>query len=168
MFDPSKAEPGEAALPSGEYLLAMISFERKFGRESRRPYIRAKFKAFSGPCKGRTFFAAVGVDLTSPGIRSRLALYCKCVGQSEPWDPEDDRQFGDVFLGKPFKASVKTTQNGDYTNNDIARFLPELSAREEAACDAFWTDWVDRQEGKASDGFSDDEGDDDDADAIPF
>lgn len=155
-FDPNKTY-AEDALPSGSYLLAMTTFERKLARKDQSPYLRARFAVIAGPCKGKSFFSSVGIDVNKGGVASRLAVYAKAVGQTDPFDLDDD-SLDDVFVGKPFKATVKTSVNGQYTNNDVEKYVLDLTAREVEICDAYWNEFVAKGENKQSSGAYDDDG----------
>ena len=123
--------------------------------------MRARFKVIGGQKKGSSFFSSVGIDTSSQGTAARLSLYCKAVGQLEAFDVDDDRAFGAAFLGKPFKAKVKTTKNGDYTNNDIERYVLEMSSAENEVCEEFWCEWLDSHDGASDEdedpGYTDDD-----------
>jgi len=160
-FDPNKSYGGEV-LPSGEYLLAMTMCERKESRQNPgRYYMRARFKVIAGASKGASFFSSVGIDTSSQGTAARLSLYCKAVGQLEAFDVDSDAAFEAAFLGKPFKAKIKTTQNGQYTNNDIERYVLTMTNAENEICEEFWVEWLDTHDAASGDdgdpGYSDDD-----------
>jgi hypothetical protein len=155
IFDPNKTYASDA-LPSGSYLLAMVGFERKESTQKRGSfYMRARFRVLTGPSKGKSFFSSVGIDIRNPGIAGRLGLYCKAVAVKEAFDVDSDDDFRDAFMGKPFKATVKQTRNGQYTNNDIERFVLELTDAENDAADEWWEKWCAQHEGGGDAGGDD-------------
>ena len=166
MFDPTKYEGSnssrQSGIAAGEYLLSIESIERKQGKNG--PYLRARFEVVYGPRAGAHFWSNIGINVaSSAGTAARLAILCKCVGQTAPFDLNDDRSIARAIVGKPFKARIKRVENGGYVNNDIERYMPELTDEERRAADG----WVlDRQEAEAmGDSYR---GDDADMDDLPF
>jgi hypothetical protein len=154
-FDPNKKYSN--ALPAGSYLLAMVKFERKNGRKPPyHPYMNCTFLVIDGPSKGRKFFSMIGLDESNDGAMGRLSLYCKACGVTQAFELSDDEAFSDAFMHKPFKAEVKQTQNGDYTNNDIQRYELNLTRREVEIGDAYWNKVQDEADGRAGAGGNDD------------
>lgn len=171
MFDPKKHGGGSGGgdaevLAAGEYLVAMVWLKRAQGRNG--DYLRAKYQVCAGPHAGKTFFANVGLNVENEGTAGRLSVYCTCIGQTEAFDLKSDRSLQKVFLGKPFKARVKVEKNGQYTNNDIERYVPKVSAVEQEQMRGWVLDQAEQRsaDGKGSDDFDDapPPGDDD----IPF
>ena len=158
MFDPSKTQgEGEGGVPAGEHLIALVWFERKRSKAGKF-YMRCKFEVCSGDLAGRTFYATQSLAESSYG---RLGVWCSCVGVTERFDLEDQKALSGAFAYKPFKAKIKVTTSGQYTNHDIERFVPKLSDAEQKAARG----WVlDRAEEAAMGGASDEEKGDD----IPF
>lgn len=185
-FDPNKHTGGDfKALAAGTYLVAMTKFERKESKAG-TSYLRATYKVVGGRAKGATFFSSVGLDVSKPGTANRLGLYCKAVGVGKAFDLDDDRQIAAAFLGKPFKAKINQTTNGNYVNNDIERYVLELTSDEADAAETWRADWTakqreqedsaggdewnadDYEETTNSGGRGRSRGADDDEDLIPF
>ncbi len=146
-FDPNKKY--SSALPAGTYLLAMVKFERKQGRNPpHMPYMNCTFLVIDGPAKNRKFFSMIGLDESNDGAMGRLSLYCKACGVTQAFELSDDEAFSDAFMHKPFKANVEMRQNGDYTNNDIKRYELNLTRREVEVGDAYWNKVQDEAEGR--------------------
>ncbi len=117
--DPSKRNDGVAA---GDYLLILKRFERKYGKQSGQPYLRALFEVIHGPAKGKTFFDSLSLDTENSGAMFRLSMLCEQV-QSGAFDLDDDAAIREAICRKPFKARVSREVSGQYTNNGIARYL---------------------------------------------
>lgn len=147
MFDP-KAHGGggsDADLPSGEYLLALRWFERRTSKKD-KPYLRAKYEIVHGPKAGKDFFSNLSIDTGNEGAAGRLSVYCTAVGVEEAFSLADDDALKRLFVGKPFKARIARTENGQYTNYDIERYVLKVSDAERRLMDA----WVlDQQEAEA-------------------
>lgn len=165
MFDPNQYADESPrkyeTIPAGEYLLAIAYLERKQGRNG--PYLRARYEIIDGQRAGQTFFSNIGINVAeSRGSAGRLAVFCRCIGQQSPFDLDDDRSVNRAFVGRPFKARVSLKQNGQWTNNDIERYLPELTDEERRIADG----WVlDRQESQA---MGDEPSYEDEPDDMPF
>jgi len=163
-FDPNKKYSNE--LPPGSYLLAMVKFERRAGkRPPYVPYMNCSFRVIDGPAKGRQFFSSVCIDESNNGAMARLSAYCKACGVTQAFELSDDAAFGDAFMHKPFKASVKRSTSGDYVNNDIEKYETKLTQREIDIGDAYWNKIQDeadegRNAGSTSDDFAGGGGDD--------
>lgn len=133
-------------LPPGPYLLALVYCERKRGRDSGNEYLRCRFVVCSGPKKGQGFFCNWGLDVSKAGCLRRWELWMEQVGCDEELDTDSDRMIAKNFKGKPFKAEIKTTQRGEYTNTDIARLVyPRLyTARDHLAIAEWDKEWRER------------------------
>ncbi len=148
MFDPKSSGDGDGGgdrgpLETGDYILAMTWFERRFGKQSGNAYLQCCYKVVMGPAKGRTFFSSLGIDTDNSNIAGRLGVYCKCIGRDEPFDLEDDGEIKKVFVGKPFKGKVSKRTRGQYTDNDISRYITTVTDEESAAMRMFAKDWED-------------------------
>jgi len=140
-FDPSKHQNSDfQALAAGTYVVAMTKYERKTSQKGTQ-YLRATFKVVHGRAKGKTFFSSVGLDTSKEGTATRLGLYCRAVGVTKAFDLDNDGALEAAFLGKPFKAQVNQTQNGQYVNNDIQKYVFELTSDEAGAAEDWWADW---------------------------
>lgn len=171
MFDPKK-KYGSEGLPPGDYLIALVEYERKKSKERNRPYLRCKYEVCAGPAKGKFFYATVSIDTDNMGAMSRLSVFASAVGVEESFSLDDDKAFTANFVDIPFKARLtRKTENG-YTNNDIERYLlDEVTAADKKAMDAWVLNADEEREashatggGKRPTGGKSDFGDDD----IPF
>jgi len=160
-FDPTKHQSDDFQnLAAGLYLVAMTKFERKQAQKSGQDYLRATFKVIHGRSKGQVFFSSVGLDVSNPGTATRLGLYCRAVGVTEAFDLSSDRAIGRALLGKPFKAQIKVTTNGQYVNNDVQKYVFELTTDEQIAGEEWWSEWVAKAaENEDSGDFEDGDGD---------
>lgn len=157
MFDPKgKYGDGDKGLPAGDFLLAMVSYERRTSKAG-GPMVRARYKVIAGPLKGQSFFASNSISMSSDGAKRRLASYCTAVGQEDPFDPAKDSEFDEAFLGRPFKATITKEINGQYVNNDIKKFHPELGPREQELCDQWWAEWSEKNSNDSFAGGGDDD-----------
>ena len=160
--------PGEkptnnsGAVPAGEYIIALRSFQRKHGKTSRKEYLSMRFVVCSGPLKGRTFFASMSLDLSVEGIRNRWIIWIEACDIKEEFElgstregtaQEGDENINRLFVGVPFKATIKTEINGQYTNNDIQ--LIHFRSKWTQADLAAMSVWLDEEEKRAA-GRSDD------------
>jgi hypothetical protein len=136
--NPPSADSSDGVAP-GDYILAMTNFIRKTAAKTGNAYLRARFVVCAGVAKGKSFYAAVSLNYTSPGIAARLSMYCEQVGMLEAFDPDDDRELRAVFVGRPFFARVSRKVDGQYVNNDIERFLNKEAQHEKVqAAMALW------------------------------
>jgi hypothetical protein len=150
-FDPKKKYAD--SFPAGTFLLAMVNFKRREGTSNGKPYKMRScgFQVVHGPMKKRMFFDTLGMDESNDQAMARVARLCGAIEQVETFDLQDDAAFGAVFLGRPFKATVKTETKGQYTNTSIVK-IEDMTRAESDACDAWWDDWCQRadQRGDAS------------------
>lgn len=155
-FDPTKhGGGGGGGIPAGEYILAIVWFERRTAK-SGGSYLRAKYQVCVGAKAGQTFFSNLSIDTSKEGSAGRLAVFCACVGQQEAFSLTDDKVLRRVFVGKPFKARVSVKVEGQYTNNDIERYVPKVTDAERRMMDG----WVlDQNEDKAMNGGGSDDDD---------
>lgn len=118
-------------LRSANYMIALTWFERKMAK-SGSDYLRCKFSVCAGPRAKHSFFSMLSLDLTKPRVCRTLQLICESIGQTEAFEvglqsegtqDEGDANIRQILVGKPFKARVKYTQNGQYENNDIDYIL---------------------------------------------
>lgn len=149
LFDPKKNGEGgggrsDASIPSGEYLLALVWFERRRSKRG-NDYLRAKYEVVAGQRAGATFFSNLSLDVASPGTAGRLSLFCACVGQEVAFDLGKDEEVRKAWCGKPFKARVEVRTEGGWTNVDLARYLPQLTDAERKAADGWVLDQQDRR-----------------------
>lgn len=163
-FDPKAGNAGgDTSAPSGEYLVALVWFERRRNKAKTADYLRGKYEVVSGDQAGKTFFANQSLDLTTAA--GRLSVWCASVGHEEPFDLDDDKAIRRAFLNRPFRATVERAEKGGYVNHDIKRMTvaAKLTDAERKAIEG----WVlDREQERATSGKSDDE--DDETDDIPF
>jgi len=146
-FDPNKKYSDTDSLGAGRYLIALAQFERKTARASGAPYMRCRFKVIHGPRKGVSFFTSVSLDTTKSGAMVRLQRWCHAVGVTEAFDLDSDAAFGRAFMAKAFRAQVKTVQSGEYTNNEIERYLDEsLSDAEIEAAEETWSAYASKRD----------------------
>jgi len=136
IFDPKKKYASEG-LPPGDYLIALVDYQRKESKEKRKPYLRAKYEVVAGAAAGKTFYATISLDTDNGGAMTRLSLMAECCGVTEAFDLNSDKAFTDAFCDRPFKARVKRTTENGYTNNDIERYLKDVSSHEQKAMDAW-------------------------------
>jgi hypothetical protein len=158
IFDPSKhqSDDNQQPLPAGPYLVALVGFERKRSDRTGGDYLRGRFKVLHGRAKGRTFYSTIGLDVRRDGAAARLGLYCKAVGVTKPFDLDDDAAVTRALVGKPFKAQISQTQNGQYVNNDVQRYLLDgMTSEEQEAAEAWWQDWSERSLARHDNGSGD-------------
>ena len=119
-------------LAPGPYLLALVWFQRKTGRDSGRRYLRVKYQVIGGRAKGASFFDMISLDLSKPGTVTRWQIFSDAVGVQEPFElgswEEDNEDEGDenlrrLFLRQPFGADVSKEKDGQYRNNRIQQFI---------------------------------------------
>lgn len=165
-FDPSKYKPKQfdnSPLPAGRYLLVIETIEQREGKTSKRPYLNARYRVISGPLKGRTFFATIGVDIHHPQYggttAGRLSAMCVALRSTEPVELGNVNTLVRAWCNRPFKAEVSQKQMGQYVNNDIRKYAideKDVAASERQVMD----EW--RAEYLAKAGFDGDGDDDDD------
>jgi hypothetical protein len=148
-FDPGGELPkkpnNEQEVPSGEYLLALVWFDRKISREKGTEYFRTKYQVCSGELRGAAFFSMLGVDGTKYGTARQWQEFAQSVGvkvafelgsMAEGNTAAADAEIKRLFTNIPFLATVVRKSSGQYTNSSIKRFLPpetmENSHRREA------------------------------------
>jgi len=182
-FDPTKYKPtqfDDSPLPAGKYLLVLETFERKIGKDSHKPYLRAKYKAITGPMKGRSFFCSLGIDLTNDGTAGRLSAFCAAANIKDRVDLASDESLKRAWCNRPFKAEVSMRNSGQYVNNDIRKYAldaKDIAGPERKAMDEWRAAFLQEQEmrgGAGSDGeddgyeYEDDDGSLSDDDLPPF
>lgn len=114
--------PDNLRIP-GEYLLALVWFDRRVGHSSGAPYLRCKFVVCAGSQKGKAFFTPWGLDLSKRGAAKRWELWMEQVNCEEEVDLQDDRAIDRVFKGRAFKAEVKVSTRNSYENTDIHHLI---------------------------------------------
>ena len=155
---------GLREVPPNDYLLAMVGFAVRTGRKPpHRNYMNARFRVIHGECSGAEFYCSVGIDVGNQNIANRLGVYCRCIGHDEEFDPSDKADLMRVFLGKPFKAKVSRRENGKYVNNDLERYIPDVSDAERSVMDLFAANFRDTERsdswGQTGGGTQDPQGD---------
>ena len=135
--------PDDLRIP-GEYLLALVWFDRRTGRTSGSPYLRCKFVVCAGSQKGKAFFTPWSLDLSKRGAAKRWELWMEQVDCEEEIDLQDDRAISKAFKGKPIKAEVKVGKRNGYDNTDIDRLIyprlySEMDRQDMAAWDKEWS-----------------------------
>lgn len=147
MFDPKKPPAGtEFGVPPGDYVIALTWFERKIAKKSGADYLRAKYTVVCGHAKGKVFWASISLDTSSGGAMTRLSLMAELCGVTQAFDLESDDDIRANLCLRPFKARItRKTENG-YTNNDIERYLKEMSNAEEKAAQAWVLDYEEGNE----------------------
>lgn len=153
-FDPNdkKHQKGND-VPGGEYLIAFKRLERRVSNKG-NAYLNVLIQIIAGAAKKRTFFAMVSTTEKSYGFVSRL---CTAMGSTDPFDLDDERECRQALLGRPFKANIDRTTEGEYTNYRIGRVLKPTEAEE-----TIMANWVAEQ--AENDDFA---GGPDDRDAPP-
>lgn len=139
-FDPNK-DYGGAEVVSGLHLMAMVYFTRKVSQAG-NDYLRAKFKIIAGSCKGGEFWTNVMLDTSSSASMARLKMWCRCTGVTHAFDLDSDKEIREALGNAPFKAKL-LIKEGEYTNYDIARYLPEVDQSERTLMDAWAADQED-------------------------
>ncbi len=120
-------------VPPGDYVLALVAFKRKQGRNSGNDYLSCKFEVCGGRLKGQKFWDMLSCDLSKQGTVTRWELLIEGCGVSEYFElgdsnngtgGEGDENVRRLFIGKPFVARVSKERSGDYTNNRLERIIP--------------------------------------------
>lgn len=173
-FDPKNSGGGSGGggdrgdglrdVPPNDYLLAMVGFSVKTGKKPpHRDYMNARFRVIHGEYDGAEFYCSVGIDVSNQNIANRLGVYCRCVGHDEEFDPADKGDLSRVFIGKPFKAKVSRRENGQYINNDVNRYILEVSDDERGIMNLFAANFRDTEApnswGQTGGGTQDPQGD---------
>lgn len=136
---------GPTVVPPNDYLLAMVGFSIRTGRQSGKPYLRCRYRVIDGEHSGSEFYSSLGIDVGNRNCANRLGVYCRCIGQEEEFDLEDKGDLMRVFLGKPFKAKVSRSEDGQYTNNDVKRYILSVSDAERGIMDLFAANFRDTE-----------------------
>lgn len=126
MFDPStKRGSGDQqyGVPPGDYLIAMINFDRRMNKKQTAYYLRAKFKVIFGPAKGKSWTENISLDATNDATAFRLQLLFEGVGRNTAIDLDDESELRRALLHRPFKARLRRYTENGYTNNGIERYL---------------------------------------------
>lgn len=122
---------GSDVLPAGEYGLAIVWFQRRVSKKGSE-FLRVKAEVVDGPKMGKACWLILSLDLSKQGAVNRWRILAESVGQEEEFDlgsheegtqEEGDATFRRVFVGRPFRAKLKVTTSGEYTNNDIEQFV---------------------------------------------
>ena len=123
-FNPADTpEPRDnATFEAGKYLLGLAWFQRKWGKDSNRPYLKVRYVVLWGPHKDTSIYTTLGIDIDNQGVANRLALHCRAIGQAEEWETDSDEECYDALVGKSFCGRVKVVKKGQWTNMDIERY----------------------------------------------
>ena len=124
MFDPAKAKTDNAnrGIPSGEYLLAIKSFERKTSK-AKKPYLHCRIVVIAGAAKKRSFFDNISLDTENSGAMFRLGILAEQCGVEQAFDLEKDADIHAALVGRPFKAKLSLKHENGYANNGIERYV---------------------------------------------
>ena len=109
-------------LRAGEYLLALVWFDRRTSRQG-NDYLQCRFVIASGPAKGRGFFCPWSLNTTNRGTQQRWAIWMEQVGCDQEINLDDDMAIRAAFKGKPFKAEVSLRTRNGYEENDLHRLI---------------------------------------------
>lgn len=124
-FDPgSSSESKEVDVPSGDYLVRAVWFDRKQNNAGDGEYLRVKWEIVAGPHAKATFFANLSCKTHVDGVASRWRSICKGLDITEKFEvggSQGDKDFNRLIMSRPFKARVGREENGEYTNYDIQR-----------------------------------------------
>lgn len=177
MFDPKKAKEENAnrGLPSGPYLLAVSSFDRKTSKAGKE-YLNARIVVIAGPAKKRSFFDNISLDQNNKGAMFRLSMLAEQCGVEAAFDLDDDAAIRENLVGRPFKAQVSLKHENGYTNNGIERYITgdKVTEKDREAMEQWVIDAEAEGEWSGSSRSNDGPPDDDDAphpadsDDIPF
>lgn len=121
-------------LRPGPYLLALASFQRKYGKQSGNEYLSFRLKVVGGRNAGASFFETFMVDLSKPGTLKRWEMFADACGlpkgtEFEVGSAEDgtveqgDEDIIRLFRDVPFGAEVEIEHSGQYENNKLSRFV---------------------------------------------
>ncbi len=155
-FNPSDSAPGSdgdgrapaRVVPPNDYLLAMVGLYRKTAANG-RDYLNCRYRVIHGEHEGAEFYSSLGIDVSNHNIAGRLGVYCRCIGQEEEFDLDNKGDLMRVFLGKPFKAKVKRRereyQGKTYTDNDVERYIPEVTDAERSVMNLFAANFRDTE-----------------------
>lgn len=133
LFDPNQhKKPADQpqGVPPSDYLLAITYLKRNFAKTDGKPYLRAKFQVIYGPLKGQEFYDSISLDLTNQGAMFRLALLSEQCGVTQAFDLDNDDEIKERLMRRPFKARVKRSVSGQYTNNGIERYITDPTPQE--------------------------------------
>lgn len=160
-------EPDVPIAP-GDYMLALVWFQRKYGRKG--DYLRCRFQVIAGPLKGQGFYANMGLDLSNRGTSVRWDIYAEYGRRGPAWSLDEDRDIIRVFKGAGFKGRVKRETRGQYINNDIEQitYRRMLSQQEEQVISDWDKEWSGRGSERGSDPGREEPPLHTDADKFPF
>jgi hypothetical protein len=134
------------SIPGGDYLIALRSFERKSSKKG-TDYLKCKWVVCGGKLLWKSFFSGMSCNLAVDGTCLRWQLLCEACEVTDPFElgsfaegtnEEGDRDITRLFVGRPFAARIRRTINGQYTNNDIERFLLGPDSERFEALKATW------------------------------
>lgn len=160
---------GNDGIPAGDYIIALRSFKRQKGKTSGKEYLRCRWVVCAGRLEGKSFFSNMSLDLSKEGTVNRWRILMEACGVDEEIElgsakernaDEGDSNIREHFLNKPFKATVKTELNGNYTNNDIQMIHYVRTWTQEDKDDM--DRWLDKLEG-----YQDDDGGGDEPSSAP-
>lgn len=142
----------------GEYLIALMWWERKRGKEHGTRYLKAMFVVAGGPEKGASFFTTLNLELDHGPALKRWELILEGIGIDHEIDLDLDSDLTKYVKAKPFKATVSIKRNGGYTNHEIERiaYKRAYTGDDQIALEA----WL--KKGSGSGGHPDDPGPSDD------
>lgn len=107
----------------GEYMLALVWFERRTAKGSGNRYLQCKFVVVAGSQKGKGFFTPWGLNMENRHASKRWQIWMEQVDCREEVDLDSDQAISRVFKGKAFKAEVKLSQRNGYDNTDIHHLI---------------------------------------------
>jgi hypothetical protein len=114
---------GDATLvPTGDYLIALIWFQRKDNKSGHGQHLRQKWVVCDGPLAGSQFFLNMGLDLSVEGVRKRWQSQMDVHGIDYEVDLDDDQEIATAFKFKPILARVERKTENGYDNNNLSFF----------------------------------------------
>ena len=126
---PGNDSNGESAqssdqIPSGDYLIRAVWFDRKENGKKDGEYLRIKWEILAGPHANTAFFANLSCKVHVDGVASRWRSICKGLGVEESFEvggEKGDKDFARLIKGRPFRARVGRSTSGEYVNYDIQK-----------------------------------------------
>lgn len=117
----------EKVIP-GRYVIALVAFEYKKGKDSGKPYLNCRFRIIGSPNgspKSKlTFFSATGLDMSKAGCANQWNLWAQGIGlpHGTDMDPESADDMREHFLHKAFVATITVRQRNGFENTDFDKF----------------------------------------------
>jgi hypothetical protein len=192
-LDPKDKSAGNEVIPAGDYLAALVWFQRRESKRTRIDYLSCKWLIIEeGPAKGRGFFSVLSCDLSKSGTVRRWQILAEACGVDEEFEIGDsregtaeigDRCFRELFLGHAMPIRVRR-ETGEYNGEEQVKnelqmiHYPRSWTPEQATAIAEWRQaWLRKLEEKGDptssgsppddDGYNDAPVSDDDAPPAP-